>query len=564
MPQSFFYLPVNFTIRAMVKNLMSLFFLFIPLLLAAQLPSFKDVTTGAGIDFRYTFGDYTYENILESSGSGIAILDFDNDGNMDVYLLNGTYLEGISDPAGKEFANTTNKLYRNNGNGTFAEVSANAGVDDRHWSMAATAIDYDGDGFTDIFLSNYGPNVFYRNNGDGTFSDIAGKVGLTGPEKINGFTKWSVGAAFWDYNMDGLLDVMVGNFLAFDPTYISTAGKDMMPHPAEYRGQASLLYQQEKDGSFIEVTKENGFHYSESKCMGLTVFDYDDDGDLDLFQGNDHQFNFLFRNDKTSYKEVAVASGIAVNNDGQPTGSMHGTIGDVNGDGLIDLLVTDLKYGAMYRNLGNGLFDDVTIPSGIAGEFKGKGQWGAALFDFDNDGDLDLFSANGTAEELVLQLPILLENDGTGKFSNIGKTRGEYFNTKRSGRGAAVWDFDNDGDLDIIVSHVDLMATPVFLRNDGGNSNNWLGLTLLGINGQALAIGAKVTLSSGGLQQVKINQWVTSYLSSNDPRMHFGLGKQNIVEKLEIRWPDGKIEEFENLEVNQYLTIVEGEGVKTY
>ena len=229
----------------MIKNLISLFFLFFPLLLLAQSPYFKDVTAETGLNFRYTFGDYTYENILESSGSGIAILDYDNDGNMDVYLLNGTYLEGISDPAAKkEFANTTNKLYRNNGNGKFTEVSANAGVDDRHWSMAATAIDYDGDGYTDIFLSNYGPNVFYRNNGDGTFSDIAGKVGLSGPEKINGFTKWSVGAAFWDYNMDGLLDVMVGNFLAFDPTYISTAGKGMMPHPAEYSGQASLLYQQ--------------------------------------------------------------------------------------------------------------------------------------------------------------------------------------------------------------------------------------------------------------------------------------------------------------------------------
>ncbi len=546
----------------MVKKLISLHFFIFPMLLLAQSPVFQDIGRDAGLDFRYTFGDYVYENILESSGSGIAILDYNNDGNMDLYLLNGTYLEGISDPAGKEFAITTNKLYRNNGNGTFTNVSAKSGVDDNHWSMAATAIDYDGDGYTDIFLSNYGPNVFYKNNGDGTFSDIAANVGLTGPEKLNGYTKWSVGAAFGDYNSDGLLDVMVGNFLAFDPAYISTAGKGIMPHPTEYNGQASLLYQQKKDGTFIEVTKSMGFYYPDSKCMGLTLFDYDNDGDLDLFQGNDHQNNFLFRNDQTSFEEVAVASGIAVNNDGLPTGSMHGSIGDINGDGLIDLLVTDLKYGAMYRNLGDGLFDDITIESGIAREFKGKGQWGATLFDFDNDGDLDIFTANGTAEELILQPPLLLENDGEGNFSNIGKTSGKYFNTKRSGRGAAVWDFDNDGDLDIIVSHVDLEATPALLRNDGGNVNNWIGLTLLGANGQVSAIGAKVTIVSGESKQVKINQWVTSYLSSNDPRMHFGLGKQNRVEKIEVRWPDGKVEEFGNLEVNQYLTIVEGKGIR--
>ncbi|MCP3929289.1 MAG: CRTAC1 family protein [Bacteroidetes bacterium] len=525
-------------------------------------PVFTDVAQETGIDFRYTFGDLTYENILESSGSGVTVLDYDGDGDMDLYMLNGTYLEGISDPEGEKFRNTPNELYRNNGNGTFTEVGKKAGIDDRHWSMAAGALDYDNDGDTDIYLLNYGPNVFYRNNGDGTFSEITDQLNLRGSEKLNGFTKWSVGVAFWDYNMDGAVDLMVGNFLAFDPAYVSSTFPDMMPHPSEYKGQASTLYRQESDGSFTEVTKEMGFYYPDSKCMGLTVFDYDDDGDLDLFQGNDHQANFLFRNDGNgTFKEVAVASGVAVNNQGQPTGSMHGSIGDIDGDGLIDLLVTDLKHGALYRNLGNGVFEDITESSGVSYAFAGKGEWAASFFDYDNDGDLDIFSANGTAEELKLQLPLLLENNGKGYFKNVGKDRGAYFKEKRSGRGGAVWDYDDDGDLDIIVSHVDLKTTAALLKNEGGNQNHWLGITLQGKNGPASAIGAKVSVEAGALKQVLVNQWATSYLSYNDSRLHIGLGKEKKVDKLIILWPDGTKETHEDVKADQYITIVQGKSI---
>jgi hypothetical protein len=524
-------------------------------------PAFTDVTEESGITFKYNFGDYTYENILESSGSGITVLDFNNDGWMDLYMLNGTYLEGISDLEGKVFENTPNHLYRNNGDGTFTEVAESAGVDDRHWSMAAGALDYDGDGDTDIFLLNYGPNVFYRNNGDGTFTNIADKIGLIGPATLNDYTKWSVGVAFWDYNQDKRVDMMVGNFLAFDPEYVSPTTPDMMPHPSEYDGQASMMYMQQPDGTFKEVTADLNMLYPDSKCMGLTVFDYDDDGDLDLFQGNDHQLNFLFRNDgDLNFTEIAVAAGVASNDEGAPTGSMHGTIGDIDGDGKIDLLVTDLKYGAMYRNLGDGVFEDVTRKSGIAHNFSGKGQWGAALFDYNNDGDLDIFVANGTAEELILQKPLLLDNDGKGFFKDLGAELHPYFNTKRSGRAAATWDFDNDGDLDLVVSHIDLLARPILLRNDAGNRNNWLGLTLKGNKGPASAIGARVALHSENKVQVKINQWATSYLSYNDPRILFGLGKETEVRKIHVRWPDGSEEYFENIDINQYFTIVQGEG----
>jgi hypothetical protein len=526
----------------------------------AQKVKLTEVTKDAGIDFKYTFGDYTYENILESSGSGVTIVDYNNDGFMDIYMLNGTYLEGISDEEGKVFQNTKNKLYRNNGNGTFTEVAEHAGVDDQHWSMAAGAFDYDGDGDQDLYLLNYGPNVFYRNNGNGTFSDIAQTLGLVGPEKLNGFDKWSVGVAFWDIDQDTRADLMVGNFLAFDPAYVSPTMPDMMPHPSEYSGQASLFYRQKSDGTFEDITEPLGFYHPKSMCMGLTVYDYDHDGDLDLFQGNDHQKNFMFRNDGgLKFEEVAVQSGLAVNEQGQVTGSMHGSVGDVDGDGRIDLLVTDLKYGALYRNAGNGIYEDITRKSGIADHFAGKGQWAAMLFDYDNDGDLDIFTANGTAEELKLQLPLLLENDGSGNFSNIGPKVSGYFSEKRSGRAAAVVDYDNNGTMDVIVSHVDLKAKPSLLRNEG-NENHWLGIALQGAYGPASAVSALVKIEAGGQTQVLMNQPANTYLSWNDPRIHVGLGQQTTIDVLEIIWPQGKKEVYRHIPADQYITIVQGKG----
>lgn len=519
---------------------------------------FSDVSLEAGIDFKYNFGDTTYQNILESSGSGVTVFDYDGDGDQDIYLLNGTYLEGISEPSGKVFKNTPDALYRNNGDGTFTEVAKQAGLDDRHWSMAAGPVDIDQDGDLDLYLLNYGPNVFYINNGDGTFRDATAEMGLQGPDSLNGFTKWSVSAAFLDADRDGALDIMVGNFLAFDPLHLSPGHPEMMPHPSEYHGQASMLYRQSGNKTFDDITDTSGMYYPDSKCMGLTLFDSDGDGDMDILQANDHQANFLFRNNgPMRFEETGIASGVAVNDQGAPAGSMHPSIGDVDGDGLIDVLVSDLEHGALYRNLGNGLFEDITSASGLAALFAGKGSWAANLFDYDNDGDLDIFSANGAAEVLTLQSPLLLKNNGKGQFADAGSEGGDYFRQLRSGRGAAVLDYDNDGDMDIIVSHVDLQANAALLRNEHTNGHHWLGITLLSANGSSAWPGAKITITSGETKQVLIHQPGNAYLSYSDQRVHAGLGTSAKADRIEIEWPDGTRDVFENVPADQYMKITQ-------
>ncbi|HJW31314.1 MAG TPA: CRTAC1 family protein, partial [Saprospiraceae bacterium] len=501
--------------------------------------------------------------ILESSGSGVTVWDYDGDGDEDIYLLNGAYIDGISDISGAHNTNASDALYRNNNDGTFTDVTHDAGLNDTHWSMAACPADLDGDGDPDLLLLNYGPNVVYRNNGNGTFTDITSGSGFEAPDSLNGFPKWSVSAFSWDENDDGALDIMVGNFLAFDPQYHTPGKPDEMPFPSEYKGQASFLYRQIAPGKFQDVTNELGLYYPDSKCMGLSVFDFGAGGAMDILQANDHQPNFLFRKMESGiFQETGLASGIALNDEGVPTGSMHPSIGDVDGDGLIDILVSDLEHGALYRNKGNGLFEDITMRSGLSALWNGLGAWSALLFDADNDGDLDLFSANGRAEVLEDQYPSLFFNDGSGHFSDMAKDGGDYFLQKHSGRGAALVDYDNDGRMDIIVSHVDLHSQAALLHNRCDNGHHWLGLILQKADGTPAWPGAKIKIHAGEKTQVLADQPGNAYLSYNDPRIHAGLGSSPEADLVEIDWPDGRHERFEHLKADQYLKLREGSGEK--
>ncbi len=519
---------------------------------------FQDVAAESGVRFRYTFGDYAYDNILESSGSGATWIDHDRDGDLDLYLLNGVYLEGVSDPKGeRSFGEASDRFYCNNGDGTFIDCTERAGLGHKGWSMGAVAGDYDDDGYPDIFLATYGPNLLFHNNGDGTFSDVASEVGLVGPKELNKFVKWSVGGSWFDYDRDGDLDLAVCNFLAFDPHYLHPGKEWEMPEPKEYEGQESKLYEQRVDGSFEDVTARALLKYPDSKCMGITVLDFDRDGLLDVFQGNDHQENFLFRaRGDGTFEEMGLAAGVSVNDAGLGTGSMHGTPGDIDGDGNIDLLVVDLRHGSLYRKVEPTLFEDVTWASGVGGLLDGLGQWGAGLVDLDLDGDLDLFTTNGVAHILVGQYPVLAVNDGTGQFSDARTGAGPYFSGRRSGRGAAFGDYDNDGDLDIVVNHVDHQATASLLRNDSQRGGNWLGLRLVG--GQpGTSHGAFVEVSDQGHPRVRVHQPAAGYLSGNDPRIHLGVGEVEAIDSVTIDWPSGRTQTWLDLEPNRYWVLWE-------
>lgn len=520
---------------------------------------FEDVAQIAGLDFRYTFGDYAYDNILESSGSGATWIDHDGDGDLDLYLLNGVYLEGVSDPKGQRpFGRASNRFYCNRGDGTFFDCTTRTGLADSVWSMAAAAGDLDDDGFTDLFVANYGPNRLFRNNRDGTFTDIAPQLDLVGPAELNGFVKWSVGGSWLDFDRDGDLDLAVCNFLAFDPYHLHPGREWEMPDPKEYRGQASLLYRQREDGRFVDVTREVDLLRPDSKCMGITVLDFDHDGRLDIFQGNDHQPNYLFRARRDgSFEEVGSRAGVSVNDEGIGTGSMHASPGDVDGDGRIDLLVVDLRHGSLYRQVEPLLFEDSTWSSGVGQLLDGLGQWGAGLVDFDHDGDLDLFTANGVAPILEEQYPVLAVNDGSGRFHDARAEAGAYFNTKRSGRGAAFGDYDNDGDVDIVVNHVDHQADVALLRNDSRRLGNWIGFRLEG-RGPRTAHGAHLEVETEAARLVRVHQPVAGYLAGNDPRIHLGLRAIESVVRVTVTWPSGCRQAWRDLASDHYWTLREG------
>jgi len=510
---------------------------------------FQEIGQQIGLDFVHSIGDDDLTNIIQSNGGGAAFLDFDQDGFIDLYVCSGTWLEGFS-KGEKPSELPGNHLYRNRGDGTFEDVTKKAGVSGPWFSMGVVAGDFNNDGYPDLFISNYGPNVLLKNNRNGTFSDVTKRANVAGGNEC------SVGAVWADYDNDSFLDLYVGNYLAFDPNYKYYYAPDGFPGPLAYDAQKDILYHNNGDGTFEDVTEKMGIKDIDGRAMGVGAADYDEDGFIDIFVANDHTLNYLWHNEGgKGFTDKGIMSGTAFSQGGEATVSMSVDFADYNNDGLLDLFVSDDTYCSLYENLGNGVFSDKGVSSNIsmqAAQFVG---WSSSFMDYDNDGDQDIFKTNGALKHLYGQEDQIFENQGNGLFKDVSLEHGRYFNEEHVGRAACVGDYDNDGDLDIFI--VNLNSRAVFLRNNKGNQNNWIMLNLEGTTSNGEGIGARVKITSGGKTQIAQKKTTTGYLSQNDPRIHFGLASNNNVERIEIIWPSGKVQILENVKTNQILEVKE-------
>lgn len=510
---------------------------------------FQEIGQEIGLDFVHSIGSSAMENIIESVGGGAAFLDYDQDGFMDIYICSGSWLEGFSKTKPNE-SGAHNHLYRNLQNGTFKEVSKEAKVDGPWYSMGITVGDINNDGFPDIYLSNYGKNILYQNNGDGTFKDITDKAGVGGGEQC------SVGAVWLDFDNDGLLDLYVGNYLNYDPDYSYYYAPDGFPGPLAYDSQKDILFKNMGNSVFEDVTDLMGIVDIDGRAMGVGAADYDDDGYVDIYVANDHTVNFLWHNDQgKGFSDKGTLSGTGFSQAGEATVSMSVDFADYNHDELLDIFISDDNYCSLYENLGEGIFKDNSYASGIsmaAGQFVG---WSSSFLDYDNDGDADLFKANGELKHLYGQEDQLFDNVGAGKFEDISLDLSPYFREENVGRGACMGDYDNDGDLDIYI--VNLNGQGKFLRNNKGNQANWIMLDLSGSSSNRDGIGCRIKISAGNKVQTAQKKSTTGYLSQNDARVHFGLAEADVIDKIEIKWPSGKEQVLENIKVNQILKVKE-------
>ncbi len=516
---------------------------------AATAPRFEDVTAAAGIDFQHQLANGLLDNIMKSDGAGGAVLDYDGDGWMDVYFVNSGPVPGLSDaPPGTP--RLPNRLFRNRGDGTFEDVTARAGVAGDGFGTTAAAADFDNDGDTDLLVVNFGGLILYRNAGDGTFADVTTAAGLTSRQA-------GISATFLDADQDGWLDLFVANYLDFDPAIKPPAGANIpYPGPLSYPGQLNLLYRNRGDGTFTDVSEAAGIRIAGHRGMSVTPLDYDRDGDQDLYVSNDGTANLLLRNDgEGRFEEVGLTCGAAFNQFGEAAGSMGATIGDANGDGLPDIMVTRFGQASLYLNSREGFFDDRVAASGVLNLTSQYTGWGGNFLDVDNDGDLDLFVANGDPHYLKGMPSLLLENQGRATFVNASDRGGAFFQRTLNLRGSATADFDNDGRMDVVVTRLGDRA--ILLRNRQPTGHHWLTVKLAGTRGNRDGFGAWVKVVTASRTLEVEARCPTSYVFQSDSRLHFGLGADTAVERLEIRWPAGQSQTIANPAIDQVLTLRE-------
>ncbi len=518
---------------------------------AAELPVFTDIAQSSGIDFKHSYGDLELDNIVEGTGAGACFFDYDNDGFLDIYFANGAWTRGVSDNRGRRLrGRLMNHLYHNNGDGTFTDVTGPSGTGDKTFTTGCSAADYDNDGDVDLYVLNYGPNVLYRNNGDGTFTDVSKQSGLD-------LARWSLHAVWLDYNDDGWLDVYVADYLQYDDgKFRDFYAANGYPGPLSYTSEPDALYRNNGDGTFTDVTREEAMFTEDGRAMSVTAADLTNSGRLGIYVTNDATENYYWeRNPDGTFTDRALELNLAYGENGQNVASMGPSVGDINRDGWLDVFIPDLRYCTLLTGSKNG-FDFHTQAVGLSVVMGQYTSWGPVLFDYDNDGWLDLYTTHGNAHHEYVEEDTLVRNKGGGTFEDVSDESGPFFRRKYVGRGAAYGDYDNDGDLDVLV--VNLNDHPNLLRNDGGNRNNWLKVDarLQFPTGSRYAIGARVMVVTGGLQQIEDLVPVRGYLSQCDPRLHFGLGKAGMADAVQIRWPDGEVQTVRNVKANQILKLV--------
>jgi enediyne biosynthesis protein E4 len=530
---------------------------------------FSDVTQTVKIQFKQENSATSNKYLVETMGGGVALLDYDNDGRLDIFFTNGAKIDDpmpdgkLPDKSDPKFSN---RLYHQSSNGTFTDVTEKAGltgIPQNHYDMGVAVGDYDNDGFEDMYVTGFGGNTLYHNNGDGTFTDVTKKAGVAA-------SGWNTSAGFLDYDNDGKLDLFVTRYVDWTFKTNRYCGEEKPGyraycHPDNYEGVTSILYHNDGNGTFTDVSEKAGIAKSIGKGLGVSFADYDGDGFTDIFVANDSVQCFLFHNNGNgTFSEVGLFKGVGYNEDGKTFAGMGTDFSDYDNDGLPDVIVTDLSNERymLFRNNGDGSFRDVTNQSGVGGATLAFAGWSTRFFDYDNDGWKDLFVAQSHVMDTIektapnlryMQPPLLLRNQA-GHFSRVSP--GEAFRKEWAGRGAAFGDLDNDGDVDVVVSNAGQYA--YVLRNDGGNRNQWLGIATIGTKSNRDGIGARVkVVSASGLTQYFTVNTAVGYLSASDKRLIVGLGSDATAKLVEIRWPSGTIQRLENVKAGQFLRVTE-------
>ncbi len=522
--------------------------------------SFSDVTKETGITFRHTDGSGGHFYIMETVSAGLALFDYDNDGDIDIYFLNGAALKGT-----KYKVPPKNELYRNEGGFKFVNVTEQSGVGDTGFGLGVAVGDYDNDGDQDIYLNNHGPNLLYRNNGDGTFTDVTKTAGVDNGNKMG------AGTCFLDMDKDGDLDLYVSNYVEFSyDSHLARSADGVRTYsgPLSYPPTSDNLYRNNGDGTFTDVSESSGISRHPGTGMGMICCDYDNDGDTDIYVANDVMGNFLFRNDGTGkFEEAGLIAGVAYDLHGEQQGSMGVDAGDYDNDGLFDFFVTSFRgeLATLYKNLGDSVFEDVSRSSGAGkGTYSGV-TWGASFGDFDQDGDRDIFVASGHLARNVelfddsltyFQSSLFLMNKGDGTFIEVSEKSGPGMKVKLSSRGAGFDDLDNDGDLDVVI--LNTRQEPTVLRNDSHPRGHWLQVCLRGVKTNRDGTGARVKVIAGDLTLIDEVHSGRGYQSHYGTRLHFGLGDRKKIDSIEVRWIGGGIDIVKDIAVDQCLIITEG------